>query len=123
MPSSSRLSALAQPAKPLASGRAEPECVLRCADHRVHLEVCDNQGATKTVLVRCNHCDLCFEDPRPPKAAIDDFYNNVALWTASTDAEGKQRSYVRELRAKEPFFRSLARRIERYKVGGQLLDV
>jgi SAM-dependent methyltransferase len=47
----------------------------------------------------------------------------LALWTDSTDAEGKGRSYVRELEAKEPFFRSLARRIGRYKAGGQLLDV
>src|SRR5437870_4694626 len=97
MPSSSPLSAVAQPTRAPTAGPAFPECVLRCPDHRVHLEVPDNQGTVRTVLVRCNRCDLCFEDPRPPKAAIDAFYHNVALWTDSTDAEGKQRSYVREL--------------------------
>lgn len=106
-----------------AQDAAYPGCVLRCPDYRVHLEVRDNQGPANTILVRCNRCDLCFEEPRPPQAAIDAFYNNVGLWTNSTDAEGKPRSYVRELEAKKPFFRSLARRIEHSKTGGQLLDV
>jgi SAM-dependent methyltransferase len=123
MPSSNRPAVLAVLPKTRRDEPVGTECVLRCPDHHVHLEVSDNQGAAKTVLVRCNRCDLCFEEPRPPKAAIDAFYNDVALWTNSTDAEGKQRSYVRELQAKEPLFRSLARRIERYRVGGRLLDV
>lgn len=103
--------------------RVPPECNLRCDDHRLYLEVPNSQAAAKTVLVRCNRCGLVFEHPRPSRSEIDAFYSDVRLWTDSRDAEGKPRSYVRELQAKKPFFTDLARRIQKVKSSGKLLDV
>jgi SAM-dependent methyltransferase len=100
------------------------ECRLRCEPHRAHLEVHDNQGAELTRLVRCERCMLVYEHPRPPREAIDAFYADPALWQRSTDAEGRERSYVSEIEAKMPAFRDLARRIDRrVPAGGRLLDV
>lgn len=99
------------------------DCHLACDRHRPYLTIPENQGARTTELVQCIQCDLVFELPRPSREEIDGFYANEALWTSSVDAEGRPRSYVRELEAKKPQFDDLVRRIERHVRGGRLLDV
>jgi 2-polyprenyl-3-methyl-5-hydroxy-6-metoxy-1,4-benzoquinol methylase len=100
-----------------------PECNLRCDDYHSFLEIADNQGAARTILVQCNRCNLVFEEPRPSQAEIQAFYDDTRLWTDSIDAEGKPRSYVSEMTAKRPLFKDLVRRIEKRKPGGALLDI
>ena len=98
-------------------------CRLECRTTRPYLVIPENQGPDSSTLVQCTACGLVIESPRPSREKIDAFYANEALWTNSTDAEGKPRSYVKELEAKKPQFDDLVRRIERYKTGGRLLDV
>lgn len=98
-------------------------CLLRCRNDHPFLEIPENQRTATTTLVQCNDCDLVFENPRPPKPEIQAFYQNEALWTDSQDAEGRGRSYVKELDQKRPIFRDLVSRIGRYKQGGRLLDI
>jgi 2-polyprenyl-3-methyl-5-hydroxy-6-metoxy-1,4-benzoquinol methylase len=80
-------------------------------------------GGAPLRLVRCESCDLVFEDPRPSPEAIDAFYDDANLWRDSRDADGNRRSYVNELEAKKPVFKDLVRRIERFKSNGRVLDV
>lgn len=87
------------------------------------MEIANNQGTAKTVLVQCNLCEVVFEHPRPSKEEIKAFYCDENLWTNSTDAEGRQRSYIREVSTKYSQFVDLVRRIEKRKYGGRLLDV
>ena len=105
------------------SARVPGDCDLRCGDYVPFLEIPDNQGAEVTTLVRCTKCDLVFEHPRPPQEEIRAFYKDERLWTGSTDAEGNQRSYVREVMAKKPLFADLSARIEKHRSGGRLLDI
>ena len=87
------------------------------------MEVPQNQGARQTSLVQCNRCNLVFEEPRPPREEIEQFYSQKELWTNSRDAEGSAHSYVDELNVKKPLFENLAKRIQGRKSGGRLLDV
>src|SRR5262249_13557443 len=87
-------------------------CEFGCTRARRFLRVPDPQDAEEIILVKCQDCGLVFEDPRPSDAAIDAFYADQRLWTASTDAEGRARSYIHELETKRPVFTNLARRIE-----------
>ena len=99
------------------------DCNLRCGEYEPYLEVPDNQGTPKTTLVRCSKCELVFEHPRPTNEEIRAFYDDERLWTGSTDAEGNQRSYIREVTATKPLFADLATRIEKHRSGGRLLDI
>ena len=102
----------------------QADCGFGCqAPSEPYLTVPENQGPWTTQLRRCMSCGLVFENPRPPQSAIEAFYQAQSLWTGSTDAEGKPRSYVAELENKKPLFRDLIQRIERYKTSGTLLDI
>lgn len=105
------------------SAEVVADCRLQCDSYLPYLTVENNQGPSTTHLVKCRHCGVVREQPRPPKSEIDGFYSNEASWTASTDAEGNPRSYVDEIEARMPLYTRLARRIEARKPGGKLLDV
>ncbi len=100
--------------------RIPPNCRLRCTPGQAFLDISVPEAIR---LRRCGDCGVVFEDPRPAPERIKAFYDDAALWTRSTDAEGKPRSYVNELEAKTPVFRDLVRRIERFKRSGRVLDV
>lgn len=106
-----------------AAAAARAGCDCHPDYRRLFVDAPGSCGLTVTRLLRCERCGLVFVDPRPSQEEVERFYARPELWTDSVDAEGRPRSYVKELDAKRPVFADLARRIERRRASGRLLDV
>ena len=81
------------------------------------------QGSKRFPVVRCQQCGLAYLSPRYTRAQRREIYQDEALFTGSSDPEGRERSYLGERRAKEDAFRCLLAWLEEHRKGGPLLDV
>jgi len=81
------------------------------------------RGDRSFPVVRCKECGLAYISPRYTTDELRQLYADENLFKGSTDPEGQRRSYLGEKESKQRTFIELVRWLERYKLGGTLLDV
>ena len=81
------------------------------------------QGSKRFPVVRCQECGLVYISPRYTPEQRREIYRDESLFTASSDPEGRKRSYLGERAIKQQAFRRLLSGLEEHVAGGRLLDV
>jgi SAM-dependent methyltransferase len=81
------------------------------------------RGKRRFPVMRCLKCGLAYISPRYTNEQLYRIYSDESLFTGSTDPEGRQRSYLREIENKQRDFVDVSRWLERYVKGGELLEI
>ena len=81
------------------------------------------QGSKRFPVVRCQECGLVYVSPRYTPEQLRAIYRDETLFTASSDPDGRRRSYLDEREARQVALRRLLAWLEETSPGGRLLDV
>lgn len=81
------------------------------------------RGERRFPVVRCAECGLACVWPRYTDEELRVLYADARLFLGSMDPEGRKRSYLGEQEAKQKVFAEVAHWLERFKAGGELLEV